>query len=44
MVLRKAQQSGGQLFWRVKAKSQDGREIISEWRRFVIEGPKTHEE
>jgi len=44
MVLRKAQSSGGQLFWRVRAKSTDGREIFSEWRRFLIEGPKVTEE
>jgi len=37
MVLNKAQQSGGQLFWRVRTKSQDGREIFSAWKRFVIE-------
>jgi hypothetical protein len=44
MVLRKATQSGGQLFWRVRAKSEDETMIYSDWRRFVIEGPKTHEE
>jgi hypothetical protein len=37
MVLNTARESGGQLFWRVKAKSQDGREVCSEWRRFVVE-------
>ena len=39
MVLRKAQQSGGQMFWRVRAKSQDGRVVYSEWRRFGIAEP-----
>jgi len=37
IILSKAQQSGGQLFWRVKAKSQDGKVVYSNWRRFVIE-------
>ena len=37
MVLRKAQQSGGQLFWRVSAKSREGREILSDWKKFIIE-------
>jgi len=44
MVLRKAQESRGQLFWRVRARSEDGREICSEWRRFVIGGPKLIED
>jgi hypothetical protein len=37
MVLRKAQQSGGQLFWRVSAKSQEGKVVYSESRRFLFE-------
>jgi hypothetical protein len=37
MVLRKAQQSGGQLFWRVRARSEDGREVFSDWKKFIIE-------
>jgi len=44
MVLSKAQQSGGQLFWRVRAKNKDGREIFSDWKRFVIEKPSLLEE
>ena len=36
MVLRKAHASGGQLFWRVMAKSQDGRVIYSHWKRFIL--------
>jgi len=39
MVLKKAYESGGQLFWRVRAKNKDGREIFSDWRRYVIEKP-----
>ena len=39
MILREAQQSGGQLFWRVRAKSQDGNEVFSKWRRYIIEKP-----
>ncbi len=37
MVLSKAQQSGGQLFWRVRARSEDGREVFSGSRRFIID-------
>jgi hypothetical protein len=37
MVLKKAQQSKGQLFWRVRARSLDGRVVFSNWKRFVIE-------
>jgi hypothetical protein len=44
MVLRNARESGGQLFWRVRAKSEDETMICSEWRKFAIEGPKTPEE
>ena len=44
IVLRKAQESGGQLFWRIRAKSEDGRVVCSDWRRFVIEGHRLPEE
>jgi hypothetical protein len=44
VVLRKAQQLGGQLFWRVRARNEEGREAYSDWKRFIIEGPKIHEE
>jgi hypothetical protein len=37
MVLRKATHSGGQLFWRVRARSEDGREVYSGSRRFIID-------
>jgi len=37
MVLRKAQQSGGQLFWRVRTKNEDGAEIYSDLKRIVLE-------
>jgi hypothetical protein len=37
MVLRKATQSAGQLFWRVRARSKEGREAYSDWKRFIIE-------
>jgi len=36
MVLRKSHESGGQLFWRVRARSEDGRAICSDWKRFFI--------
>jgi len=36
IVLRKARQSGGQLFWRVRAKSPDGSVARSEWRKLVL--------
>jgi hypothetical protein len=38
MVLRKAQQSGSQLFWRLRARSPDGKVAYSEWRRFLVKG------
>jgi len=44
VILRKARAAGGQLFWRVRAKSQDGRTIYSDWRRFVIEKHRLPEE
>jgi len=37
--LRVVRESGDQLFWRVRARSEDGREIFSDWKRFVIEKP-----
>jgi hypothetical protein len=37
MILWKAQQSGGQLFWRLRAKSQDGQVVCSNWKKFVID-------
>jgi len=40
IVLRMARQLGGQLFWRVRARSEDGRVIFSDWRKFVIEKHK----
>jgi hypothetical protein len=43
-ILSKVRESGGQMFWRIRAKSQECREAFSEWRRFVIEGPKVPEE
>jgi hypothetical protein len=44
VILRKVWVSGGQLFWRVRAKSPDGKEIYSNWRRFTVEGLKHPEE
>jgi biopolymer transport protein ExbB len=37
MIIRKSRSSGGQLFWRIRAKSQDGRVLGSDWKRFIIE-------
>jgi len=39
MIMRKASQSGGPLFWRVRAKSKDRSMVISNWKRFVIDKP-----
>jgi hypothetical protein len=36
-VLMKAQQSGGQMFWRVRARREEGREAYSDWKRLVIQ-------
>ncbi len=36
-VLQKAQQSRGQLFWRVRAKGLDGIEVYSDLKRIVLE-------
>ncbi len=37
LVLSKAHQSGGKLFWRVKARSGEGRVICSDWKKFMID-------
>jgi hypothetical protein len=37
IVLKKARGSGGQVFWRVKAKRLDGGVIYSDWKKFIIE-------
>jgi len=37
LILRKAQASGGHLFWRIRAKSQDGEVVCSNWKRFIVE-------
>jgi len=44
MILRKAQESRGQLFWRIRAKSDDGRVVCSDWKRFVVEKDRLPEE
>ncbi|NIM91998.1 MAG: DUF2341 domain-containing protein [Candidatus Aminicenantes bacterium] len=44
MILEKAQQSQGQLFWRVRAKGPDGREVFSDWKIFFIENNRPPEE
>jgi len=36
-ILKRARLSGGQLFWRIRAKSQDGRVIYSKLKRFVVD-------
>jgi len=41
MLLRKAQQSEGQLFWRIRAKSPDGQEVLSDWKKFIIDFNKS---
>jgi len=41
MILRKSQATGGQLFWRVIAMSEDGNIVYSNRRRFIIERPKS---
>jgi len=43
-ILSKVRESGGQLFWRVKVRSPDGREVFSDWKRFTIVRPKVPEE
>jgi len=40
IILSKIRESGGQGFWWIRARSQDGREVFSDWKRFGIEGPK----
>jgi len=44
IVLKKAYESGGQLFWRVRAKSQDGRVVYSNWKKFSVENNRLPEE
>ncbi len=44
VLLRMARESGGQLFWRVRARSQDGRVLYSDWKRFVIENNRLPDE
>jgi hypothetical protein len=43
-ILRKAQESGGHLFWRIRAKSQDGRVISSDGKRFIVKNNRLPEE
>jgi hypothetical protein len=43
LVLKKAYESGGQLFWRVRASSEDGKKVFSNWKRFLVEDPKVTE-
>jgi hypothetical protein len=44
MVLNKARESGAQLFWRVRAMSQYGRLVYSDWKRFIVENNRLPEE
>ena len=44
IVLSKAQQSGGQMFWRVRAMRQDGRLVYSDWKRFIVEKERLPDE
>ncbi len=44
LILRKAQASGGYLFWRVRAKGKGEEEVFSDWRKFSIERPMLPEE
>lgn len=37
VVLEKARENGGQLFWRVRAKGEDGRIVCSGFREMVFE-------
>ena len=43
-VVQKAQQSGGQLFWRLRAKNENGREVFSDWKRFAVENNRLSDE
>jgi hypothetical protein len=43
-ILSKVRESGGQMFWRVRASSPDGRVVFSDWKRIVVEGPKISED
>jgi hypothetical protein len=44
MILKRAHASGEHLFWRVKAKSQDGQVVCSDWKRFIVEKNRLPEE
>jgi len=43
-ILSKVRKSRGQLFWRVRARSEDGRMVSSDSKRFAIEGSKIPKE
>jgi hypothetical protein len=43
-ILRRAKESGGQIFWRVRAIGEDGSIIYSDRKRFVVERPKLPKE
>jgi hypothetical protein len=44
LILRKAQASRGQFFWRVKAKRKNEEVVFSDWRKFFVERPMLPEE
>ncbi len=44
MALNTARESEGRLFWRIRARSEDGRVVYSNWKRFLFEGPKFSKE
>jgi len=44
VILRKAQTSGGHLFWRVRAKGKNEKVVFSDWRKFFFERPMLPEE
>jgi hypothetical protein len=44
LILREAQASGGQLFWRVLAKGKNEEVVFSDWGKFFIERPILPEE
>jgi len=37
IILRKARESSGQLFWRIRAKNQDARVACSDWKKFAVD-------
>jgi metal-sulfur cluster biosynthetic enzyme len=43
MILSKARESGGHLFWRIRAKSQDDRVFCSYWKRIIVENNRLPE-